>query len=105
MDIDPHRIIAHPVTAGFLGALAGTRIAPGLTWFERIVNIVAGAACAGYLAPAAAELFNLTSPVMRGGLGFFVGMFGMSIAAAGLEAIRTLALAEIIRGWLKRPGS
>ena len=105
MEFDPNRLAAHPFIAGLLGAMAGLKLAPGNGWIERATNVVAGTACAGYLAPAAAELFNLTSGPMHGALGFFVGMFGMSVAAAGMEAIRTLALADIIRGWLKRPGS
>lgn len=104
MDIDPHRVITHPLAAGVGGAVVGLRFAPGLRWYERITNVVAGAACAGWIAPAAGELFGLASVSAEAALSFAVGMFGMSVAAALIEALRTVAWAEIISGWIRRRG-
>lgn len=102
VDIDPHRIITHPLTAGIGGALAGLRFAPGLSWPERVVNVASGAACAGWIAPAAVNLFDLASGSAESALAFLIGMFGMSIAAAVTEAVRALRLADIIAGWISR---
>ena len=102
MDLDPHRLITHPLTAGIGGALAGLRFAPGITLLERVFNVVSGAACAGWLAPAAVSLFDLTSVSAESALAFLIGMFGMSIAAAVAEAVRSVRLAEIITGWISR---
>lgn len=102
MDIDPHRIITHPLTAGIGGALAGLRFAPGATLLERAFNVVSGAACAGWLAPAAVSLFDLTSVSAESAMAFLIGMFGMSIAAAVMEAVRAVKLAEILTGWISR---
>lgn len=102
MDIDPQRLISHPLAAGLLGAMIGLKFAPGLSWFERVTNVAAGAACAGYVTPAAAEVFGLVSAPMQSALGFAVGMFGMSVAAALIEAVRAVQWADIVSGWLKR---
>ena len=104
MDIDPHRIVTHPLTAGVGGALVGLRFAPGLSWFERVANVAAGAACAGWLAPAAAEVFELRSVSAGAALSFAIGMFGMSVAAALIEAVRSTSWADIITSWTKRRG-
>lgn len=104
MDIDPHRIVTHPLAAGVGGALVGLRFAPGLSWPERMLNVAAGAACAGWIAPAAAEVFELTSVSAEAALSFAIGMFGMSIAAALVDAMRTVQWSEIITSWTKRRG-
>lgn len=104
MDIDTHRVLTHHVTAGVGGALVGLRFAPGASWVERMTNVFAGAACAGWLAPAAAELFELRSVSSEAALSFAVGMFGMSIAAALIDAVRTTGWADIITSWTKRRG-
>lgn len=104
MEIDPHRIMTHPLAAGVGGALVGLRFAPGLSWPERMLNVAAGAACAGWVAPAAGEIFELTSVSAEAALSFAIGMFGMSIAAAVVEALRTVAWSDIITSWTKRRG-
>lgn len=102
MDIDPHRIVSHPLTAGIGGALAGLRFAPGVSWIERIFNVASGAACAGWLAPAAVGLYDLASTSAESAIAFLIGMFGMSIAAAVVEAVRAVKLADIVTGWISR---
>lgn len=105
MDLDPQKIITHPLTAGVGGAILSVLYAPGMTWYGKILNLGAGIACAWFLAPAASELFGLSSPSMRSALSFAIGMFGMSIGAALGDALRTVKWSEIATGWLKRPGS
>lgn len=102
IDIDPQKVIMHPLTAGIGGALVGLRFAPGLSWPERAVNVIAGAACAGWIAPAAAELFELVSTASQAALAFAIGMFGMSIAAALIDAVRATQWSDIITSWTKR---
>ena len=102
MDIDPQKIVAHPLFAGISGALIGLRFAPGLSWLERVTNVAAGSVSAAYVAPAAGEVFRLTSPSMMGFLSFFIGMFGMSIAAAVMQGVRDTKVGDIITGWLSR---
>lgn len=104
MDLDPNKIFANPLTAGVAGALVGLRFAPGMSWLERITNVASGAACAGFVAPAAGELFNLSSISMQGALAFAIGMFGMSLAASIMQGVRELKLADIISGWISRRG-
>lgn len=102
MDIDPYRIATHPIAAGVGGAIVGLRFAPGDTWVERIFNVSAGAACAGWLAPAAASLFELPGLSAEAALSFVIGMLGMSVAAAIVETLRNVKWADIITGWISR---
>lgn len=102
MDLDPQKIVTHPLTAGLGGALVGLRFAPGATILERSLNVLSGAACAGWLAPAAVTLFDLTSKSAEAAMAFLIGMFGLSIAAAAMEVVRTIKLSEIVSGWISR---
>lgn len=104
MEFDPQRVVTHPVMAGLLGAFAGLKFAPGLTWPERFFNVVCGASCAAYISPAIGELFDLSTQYKQSGLAFLIGMFGMSIAASIMAAIRDYPLGEIIKKWLTRGG-
>lgn len=104
MDIEPQKIVAHPLAAGVLGALVGLRFAPGLSWFERVANVATGTVFAGYVAPAAGEVFKLSTISMQSALSFAVGMFGMSVAAAVMQGLRDIKLGEIMTGWIGRGG-
>ena len=90
------------VLAGLLGSMVALRWAPGATWGERVCNVGAGFACAVYLTPAAAEWFEITSPRGVAAMAFAAGMFGLSLAAAVVEAIKSADLGEVLRGWLSR---
>jgi len=104
MDIEPQKIVAHPLAAGVLGAMVGLRFAPGLTWFERVANVATGTIFAGYVAPAAGETFRLSTVSMQSALAFAIGMFGMSAAAAVMQGLRDIKLGEIMTGWISRGG-
>jgi hypothetical protein len=104
VDIDPTKIIGAPLAAGVAGAFVGLKFAPGINWTERLVNVATGSACAGFVAPAAGEAFRLTSPSMLSCLSFFLGMFGMSLAAAMMVGLRDVKIADIIQSWLSKRG-
>lgn len=95
MDFDPQNAVTHPIAAGLLGALAGLKFAPGITWPERLFNVVCGMSCAVYISPAVGELFNLLTPYKQAGLSFLIGMFGMSIAAAIMQGVRDIQVAVV----------
>jgi hypothetical protein len=104
VDLDPQKLIATPLVAGLVGALVGLKFAPGINWSERTINILTGSACAGFVAPACGEIFKLTTPSMLSCLSFFLGMFGMSLAAAIMTGLRDVKVGEIIQSWLTRRG-
>ena len=104
MDIDFDRVTRNPYAAGALGSLVALRFAPGLSWLERFVNVATGGLCAGFLAPGLSDWWHITSHGIQSGLAFGVGMFGLSLAAAVLQGIRELRMAEIITGWISRKG-
>lgn len=102
LDFDPDRALRNPFAVGAIGSLVALRFAPGVSWVERAANVAAGSASAGYCAPALVEWFHIASPSLSSAAAFGVGMFGLSLAAAILQAIRELQLGDIIAGWLKR---
>lgn len=95
-DIDPAAVLNHPAVAGLAGALVGLKFAPGATWHERLFSVAAGAAISVYAGPITAEQLALTSEGARMGLGFGLGMFGITIADVLARTIRDLKLGEII---------
>lgn len=104
MEIDPDldRWLRHPLTAGTVGALIGLRWAPGLTWPSRMANVLAGSLTAAYFAPALAQWLRIDGSAMHGALSFAVGLFGLNLCAAGMQALRELKVADIIASWLSR---
>lgn len=101
--INPLDYAGHPLVAGIFGAIVGLKFVPGLTWLERVTNLGAGGVIAYYVAPALANWWGL-SEHMVGFMSFILGMFGLSVAAAIFQGIRTLNLAEVITEWLKPRG-
>lgn len=95
-DLDPAAALNHPAVAGLAGALVGLKFAPGITWRERLFTVAAGAAISVYAGPIAAEQLALTSEGARMGLGFGLGMFGLTLADVLSRTIRDLKLGEII---------
>lgn len=103
-DFSPDAIVSHPAVPGIVGALVGLKFAPGASWSERAINFTSASAIAWFGSPAAVELFSIKSPGAAGFLGFAIGMFGLSIAAAVVSGIKDLKLGEIAAGWLSRRG-
>ena len=104
MDLDVDRLARSHLFVGALGSIAALKFAPGLSWPERVFNVGAGIACAVIVGPALIEWLPALGPRMQAGLIFAVGMFGLSVAAAVMDGIRGLNLAEIIGAWLPRRG-
>lgn len=103
MDLDPEKIATSPFTVGAVGALiTALKFTPGATWPERVVNVVAGSAAAGFTTPALIEWLNMKSPAYTSGAAFLFGLVGMSLAAAVLQGIKDTPLGQIITGWLSR---
>ena len=103
MDIDPERIARSPFLIGAVGALVtAIKFTPGASWPERGFNIVAGALCAGFITPALVEWLHMSSNNYVSGAAFVVRLLGMSFAAAILDGIKSLKVADIISGWISR---
>lgn len=102
MDLDPIKLGRDPFVAGAAGAVVALKFAPGDTVWARIFNVAAGALCAGFFAPAAVDYFHVSAPAVQASFSFGIGMFGLSMAAAVVSAIRDIKLAEIASGWLRR---
>jgi hypothetical protein len=63
-----------------------------------------GSLCAGFFGPAIIEYFTVSRHGAEAAISFGVGMFGLSMAAALMQTIRDLKLAEIITNRLTRKG-
>lgn len=87
-DIGPE-LIKSPWVAGAMGAIVALRGVPGLSWAERAFNVFAGLLIAGYVSPAAAGYLGFEDANMQGAAAFLCGLFGLNLAAAIVEAIRT----------------
>lgn len=104
MDIDPEkidRVLNNPFFVGGFGSVIALRWAPGLTWIERLFNVVCGLALAGYLAEPVTEGLKLTSPAMLSGTAFLIGLFGMNLVAAINSWIRETKLSDLLP-WVKK---
>lgn len=106
MDIDPESSRAvRPFIVGAIGALiTAVKFTPGASWPERLVNIAAGSAAAGFVTPALTEWLHMTLPAYQNGAAFLFGLVGMSLAAAALQAIKDTAWGQIVASWLTRRG-
>lgn len=103
MDFDPERLARSPFAIGAIGALiTAVKFTPGASWLERSFNVIAGAAAAGYISPALVEWIGMSSPSYLSGAAFLVGMVGMSLASAMLQAIKETPFGAILVSWLSR---
>lgn len=94
-DLNPE-LIKSPWVAGAMGALVALHGVPGLTWGERAFNVFAGLLIAGYVSPAAASYLGLAEPTMQSAAAFLMGLFGLNLIAAIVEAIRTADLGKLL---------
>lgn len=104
MGVDLDGITRDPFAVGALGSVVGLKFAPGATWAERCINVVAGALCAGYCSPALVEYLHVASKGMQSFMSFAVGLFGLSLAAAIVQGIQNTKFGDIFTGWLSRGG-
>lgn len=98
-----HIINSH-IAAGLLGSIVGLKWAPGTTWVERVTNVECGFGCSVYLAPGGAEWLGVESPRALAAMSFAMGMFGLSLAAAVSQFIKSTEFGAIISSWLTRKG-
>lgn len=95
IDIDPHTAKS-PFLIGLLGAVVALRGVVGMTWTERIANVISGSLMAGFFGPAAAEYFSLDSQAQQSAMAFAIGLFGLNLMAAVLQWIKTLNIGDYI---------
>ena len=101
---DVDKLARSPYAAGIAGSLVALKFAPGSTWGERALNVLAGSLTAAYVSPALVEWLHISSPGLQSGLSFLLGLFGLSLAAAAVQAIRDTPLGQVITGWISRKG-
>lgn len=101
MDIDPERLVRSPFLIGALGAIVALRGSPGVSWWERVINVASGALIAGYGSPAISEFFGLATPAMQGAMAFAAGLFGMNFVATAVTLIKQLQLSDVLP-WVRR---
>jgi len=104
MDFDPERIARSPFAIGAVGALiTALKFTPGASWLERSVNVLAGAASAGFVSPPLVEWLHHNPPEgYISGAAFVVGLVGMSLVAAAMEWLKSGKLGEVISSWTVR---
>lgn len=96
MDIDPEKIIHSPFFPGFFGAVASLKWVPGASFLERLVNSLIAWSMAGFLSPAIAQYFKMSSPEMQGATAFATGFFGLNLAALGFRWLSSLQLSDLL---------
>lgn len=102
MEINIPEAVKSPEMAGIAGALVGLKFLPGATWAERVFNLFAGILCAAFGAPGIVEWLHINNKAILMACAFLVGLFGLSLCSAVVDAIKNLQLAEIIKGWISR---
>lgn len=75
------------VVAGFLGGVLSMSFVDGMSKRQRVVAVLSGSIMAHYLSPLIASLFS--SGDYKETIGFLIGLFGMSAAAAIFRAIQS----------------
>lgn len=74
------------MVAGLLGAVVSLRFASNLRPWERGAAVAIGAVMAQYLTPLAA--YELGLDKFQEAIGFFIGLFGLSLTGAVYDTIR-----------------
>lgn len=74
------------VVGGLAGALVSLKFIPGTNWWQRGTNAVGGMLAASYISPLLGTYLKLP-PSVFGGIAFLIGMYGMTVANAGVEEI------------------
>ena len=92
--------------AGALGAALAALQGKDRSRTERVINFIAGFGVSCYLPGLVIAWFGLKeSPAFYGGLGFFLGYFGMALTDASMQAAKNLKELDwkaIMESWLKR---
>ncbi|MHB0965557.1 MAG: hypothetical protein ACYC36_03795 [Bellilinea sp.] len=88
------------VIAGFLGGIVSLRFFDGLQLYEKCGVATTGALAANYLTPGIIAYFDMLASSYEGGIGFMIGLFGMSVTSAIFNILKTTDWAGIIKGRL-----
>ena len=89
------------LVAGLVGAVIATLIGPRRHWVHRITTFVVGFSTAVYLTEPLLAYLQADTMRYGAGMGFLVGLFGMTIADKLLHLIQELNLQTIL-SWFKR---
>ena len=74
--------------AGIIGGWLSLRFFEDQTLGGKWMTVIGGAASANYLTSPILGFFNLGAGSYEGGVGFAIGLFGMSLAAAIMKFIK-----------------
>lgn len=85
------------VVAGAIGAFISLNFFDNLKTGEKWTTVLGGWALASYTASPTTAFFELTNPSAEPGISILIGLFGMSLAAAIIKAIRDTKWSEIIK--------
>lgn len=97
-------LLENPFIVGLAGGVVALKGAPGASWPERLFNIICASLMAGFGGPAVAEWFSFTSPAMLAWSAFLIGLFGLNLAATGVDWIRSAKPGDVIPWWPKKGG-
>lgn len=93
--------MASKLAPGVIGAVIALRWVPtGSTWLDRLTSFAGGCGCAVWAAPALVEWSDIASTRIESFVGFTFGLLGMVVVGELVQTVRSLQLAETIRGIL-----
>lgn len=82
---------------GLIGAFLAAVTGPERDKWSRFIGFVSGFSIALYFTDPILHFFTLQADTYAAPIGFALGYFGMSIAEAGVKALRDLDIAGIIK--------
>lgn len=88
------------ILAGFFGAVISLEYVSELSRWRKCLAILGGAVCASYGAPIIVHFLALPAS-LEAGIGFFLGLFGMSIAGVVFRTLDRIDLVSLIKSWRK----
>ena len=101
MELDTAKAGQSPFFIGLIGAIIALRGTPGASWPERAFNIASGSLLSGFVSPAMAEYFGLTTVNMQAASAFIVGLLGLNLVATLVIWLKDLKLGDLLP-WTKK---
>ena len=83
--------------AGFIGAALSAAMGPKRTRIERTFTFLCGFGFAIYLTAPLIQFFKLEAGAYEGGIGFVLGLFGMTISDAIYKFIKETNWSDILK--------
>lgn len=105
MNNDPDLLVGNQYLAALAGAILGLKAIPGVSFRERLANLLMGALLAIYLGPAMVDYLHIQSVRVASGITFALGAAGLVAFAAIMDGIRQTQFGAIIASWLTRKGT